>query len=190
MKWRSVLLIIVLATLAGFGGAEMRLHSRLGVSVIELGPWLTSRDIGSADASPVLRAVIAVQGLLALNRNEALYFEAHNDSSGQPLSGSCRYRVEGHDPPSRWWSITAYAQNRFLIPNPGHRYSVNGGTAIHDSQGNFVLRLSTEPQAGDWIALPAGQPFVLNLRAYVPTPEWVRDPGNTTLPAIIRESCQ
>ena len=78
----------------------------MGAGVAD-GPWGTSLYTGSSEGGPYLRARIAVHGLLALNREETMCYTALTDSDGAVLDGNCTYRLQGRDPPSRWWSITA-----------------------------------------------------------------------------------
>ena len=44
------------------------------------GPWSTSLDTGSSESGLYLRARIAVHGLLALSREETVYYSALRDS--------------------------------------------------------------------------------------------------------------
>jgi hypothetical protein len=83
------------------------------------GPWRTSLEAGSAQSGAVLRASVALHGLLALNRSETVYYSATTDGAGGALDARCAYRVTGRDPPARWWSITAYGADDYLIPNLG-----------------------------------------------------------------------
>jgi hypothetical protein len=181
--------VIVLAVVAGAGSAVLRILTSPDKTFVKIGPWRTSAATGSEKAGPELRAMIAVMGLLALTREEAAYFVAAEDSSGAPLSGDCRYRVEGHDLASRWWSLTAYGLDRFLIPNAGHRYSVSSVAVARDAQGRFTIRLAATPQPGDWIFVAPGHHFLLNLRAYNPSPALSADPAAAGLPTIVREGC-
>jgi len=185
--WR-VAGLLLLATLAGAGSAGLRLKFLSGADDIRLGPWRSSSLVGSAQASAWLRAVVAVNGILALNQREAIYFTALADDDGRPLSGACRYRVGGHDVAARWWSLTAYGADRFLIPNPGHRYSATQNTVARAADGSYSIRISREPQAGDWIASGSGR-FVLTLRAYMPSPALADHPEQAGLPGIVREGC-
>jgi hypothetical protein len=59
------------------------------------GSWRTSLFAGSSEGGPYLRAYVAVHGLLALNRTETIYYNAHDDSDSHALDGHCSYRVEG-----------------------------------------------------------------------------------------------
>jgi hypothetical protein len=190
MRGRAMrlLVLVALAALLGLGAAWLRLRTLVDINDIAVGPWRSSSLIGSPQASPYLRAVIAVNAILALNRSEAMYFTATEDGEGRPLDGACRYRVEGHDVDARWWSLTAYGADRFLIPNPGHRYSVTRNTVARDAAGGWSAQIGGEPQVGDWIATAPGR-FLLTLRAYNPQPALAAHPETANLPKIVREIC-
>jgi len=152
------------------------------------GPWRTSLFAGSSEAGPYLRAYIAVHGLLALSREETIYYSAADDSEGHALDGNCSYQLEWRDPPTRWWSITAYGPDDFLIPNPADRYSVSMNSVVRRSDGTFAVTLSKKQVGADWIPVAAGR-FDLTIRLYNPQGTVVADPAQVQLPAIRRESC-
>jgi hypothetical protein len=152
------------------------------------GAWRTSLDVGSSDAGMYLRAGVAVHGLLALNRSETMYYSARTDSNGVPLDGKCTYRVHGTDPRTRWWSITAYGPDDYLIPNAAHRYSISKNSVARDPDGSFSVMLSKEDGGENWIPVQAG-PFSVSLRLYNPDPGVVADPANAVLPTIERAVC-
>jgi hypothetical protein len=153
------------------------------------GPWRTSLDTGSSEGGPYLRARIAVHGLLALNREETIYYTAADDSDGHALDGSCTYRIEGSDPPARWWSITAYGADDFLIPNAADRYSISMNSVARRADGSFAATLSQAKAEGNWIPLAAGR-FDLTMRLYNPQAEAVADPANVALPVIRKAACE
>lgn len=133
-----VLLWWAMAVAVGLGSAwaVLRSVSNYGVAA---GPWRASTLAGSPEADLYTRARVALGGLLALNREETMYYVASTDSAGQPLRARCSYRVSGVPPKARWWSVTAYAQDLYLFDNPARRYSVNGQTAVLDAQGRFAF---------------------------------------------------
>ena len=162
------------------------------------GPWRTSLTAGDAESGAYARARVALHGLFALNRGETLYYTAATDSDDHRLDGACRYEVYGRAPDARWWSITAYGADDYLIPNPANRYSVAKTTAMMQPDNSFsvqVSRASTSPQAsrenggGNWIAVEPGR-FTLTLRLYNPAPDIARDPRHAVLPAIKLVSCR
>jgi len=155
---------------------------------VSSGPWRTSLYTGSSEGGPYLRANIAVHGLLALSREETMYYTAASDSEGKALDGHCTYRIEGRDPPTRWWSITAYGADDFLIPNTADRYSISMNSVARRADGSFAIRLSERQAEGNWIPVATG-PFNLTIRLYNPQASVVADPAQVLLPAIKRESC-
>jgi hypothetical protein len=153
------------------------------------GPWSTSLDTGSSEGGLYLRARIAVHGLLALSREETVYYIALRDSDGADLVGACSYRLEGRDPPTRWWSITAYGADDFLIPNDANLYSVSKNTVAHNADGSFAVTLSRAKADGNWIPVAPGR-FNLTIRLYNPDHEVIADAGHVPLPTIGKETCE
>ena len=153
------------------------------------GPWRTSLFAGSSEGSPYLRAYVAVHGLLALSREETVYYTAKDDSDGDTLDGHCSYRVEGRDPAARWWSITAYGADDYLIQNAADRYSVSMNSVARRADGTFGVTLSQKQAEGDWIPV-AAERFDLTIRLYNPQAAVVADPAGVMLPTIRKGDCE
>jgi hypothetical protein len=152
---------------------------------VTVGPWQTSLVTGSVDADIYTRARIAIGGLFALNRAEAIYFGAAQDDDHQPLRARCSYLVEGRPVAARWWSVTAYADDHFLIPNAANRFSYNMGNLKFDPDGTFKVVAAPTEQPGHWLPTGAGNGgFNLLFRLYNPAPEIAADPGTVRLPSI------
>jgi hypothetical protein len=167
-------------------------RSQFASGGVRNGPWGTNASIGSSGAGAYLRAGVALGGLLALNKSETVYYTAVHDETGAPLRAWCVYRIEGRDPAARWWSITAYGEDHFLIPGSGGRFSVDRTVVERGADGSFAIVVGGEPRARNWIASgPAGaaQPFSLTLRMYNPDPAVVADLGGAVLPRIVQERC-
>jgi hypothetical protein len=71
-------------------------------SNIKNGPWSTNFSIGSTGANPYVRAWVAENGLMALNKSEVIYLDAYTDDDGNPLLGNCNYMIQGAAPAARW----------------------------------------------------------------------------------------
>jgi hypothetical protein len=186
LKIFSILTVGTALGLAATWATVIRSHKSGGVSN---GPWHTSLYAGSSEGSPYLRAYIAVHGLLALGREETIYYTAARDSEGQALDRNCSYQVEGRDLPARWWSITAYGADDFLIPNPADRYSVSMNSVARRADGTFSVTLSNKQAEGAWIPVTGGH-FDLTIRLYNPQAAVAADPGHSTLPAIKKVVCE
>ncbi len=168
--------VVIAALLIGIGSASVAVRTMR--PVVKNGAWRTSLTTGSTEAGLYERARVAIFALLALNRTEALYFIADVD-----------YRIEGRDVDARWWSITAYAGDFFLIDNPARRYSYNMANVQREPNGRFIIRLSRSEKQANW--LPTGRASAIRvcLRLYEAAPAILEDPGAVSLPSIIRESC-
>jgi hypothetical protein len=156
------------------------------------GPWRASLLAGSPDADAYTRARVALGGLLALSREETLYYVAATDSTGAPLKSRCRYRVVGTPPPTRWWSITAYADDVFLFADDARRYSLASGRAVLDAQGRFALVTAPAPPPREttadapWLPTPGDRGLLLTLRLYHPDATLAASPQRLAAPRIER----
>jgi len=161
---------------------------RIAPGGVSDGPWKTNLTTGSAQTNPYHRASVAVHGLFALNQSEAIYYSASTDNDGHALDGHCLYEITGHDPEARWWSITAYGVDDYLIPNPAHRYSVSKTAIARDASGDFAAQVGGVAGGANWIPTGSGR-FSLSLRLYNPGPSVILDPAHSVLPALKKVSC-
>jgi hypothetical protein len=179
--------VVVVATALAAGSVWWKVERAPLDGVVHIGPWQTNPAAGSVDAGLYVRARIARDGLFALNRAEAIYFMAARDDDNRPLRARCVYLIEGRTVAARWWSITAYADDHFLIPNAANRFSFNMGNLKLGPDGAFRVIAAPTAQAGDW--LPTGEGsggFNLLFRLYNPAPAIAADPSIAALPSIKR----
>ena len=179
---------LLVGLLTGAGAAVQGMRAGFSDGTLSSGPWQTGKDFGSADASALVRARVALSGLLALPRSEAMYFTARTDSDGAPLDGRCRYAIRGGSFDARWWSITLYDRAGYLVPNPWHRYSV-GSAAIAPGADAWVIAIDRAEQPGLWIPSTNAPEFDLTLRLYHPGAGLRDAPQQAALPEIARLEC-
>lgn len=174
------------AVALGLGSAWWVLKKSTWVrTTVQVGAWKASLLAGSQDADMYTRAAVAVNGLLALGRDETMYFYATEDDRGQRLQARCSYRVGGVAPKARWWSVTAYAQDLFLFDAPRGRYSLNASLASLDGQGRFSLVTGpTDPGGAFWLPTPGDGDLVLTLRLYNPDAALQASPASLSAPSI------
>jgi hypothetical protein len=174
------------------GGAAYAVHqvrsADLGRQVTN-GPWSANTDNGTAGASALSRARVALFGLLALPAKEAMYFTARTDSDGKPLDGKCTYMVSGGALDARWWSVTLYKGEGWLVKNAENRWSVGGNAPARDAKGNWSFKVSPDKVEGVWLPTGRTPQFDLTLRAYHPHGALLDDPAKAKLPAIKKEAC-
>lgn len=185
----EVLTIVLAGLVLGVGSGWWVIHYPPTGRAVWNGPWITNPMVGSSEAGMYVRAVVAHAGLFALNRTETIYFTAFADSGGEPLRAECDYVVEGGDMDARWWSITAYGQDHFLIPNAQNRHSFHIKNVRRDGQGRYRIRLSGEPAEGDWLPTGGSGRISLTLRLYNPSPSVHENLETTPLPRIVKEGC-
>ncbi len=170
----------------------------LGQNSLQNGDWHTNESTGSAEAGVILRAAIAINGLLASTRKDSMYYVL-NSVAGEPLRLNCRYRIEGGDYDADWWSITAYGWDNFLIPNQEKRYSFNNKTATRGEDGRWVIHVGAHHEDGNWLPVGAsgapvasktkGYDFDLLLRLYTPGDAYLQNPESAPLPVVTQEGC-
>ena len=185
--WSSAL---VVGVVLGVGATVLFLQREGMGGDIAAGPWHTSMVTGSSKADPWTRALVARRGLLALAPEETLYYTATTDSEGQRLNGRCRYRRDGYDLGARWWSITAYGADNYLIPNPQKRYSFSDTTVARAPDRSWSIVVSADMAEGNWLPVRAGEDFELTVRFYNPETDVYSEPGAVSLPTILREVCR
>jgi hypothetical protein len=187
-RWTLGALAVLLGIALGLGSAWWAIRGSGLAGPVRAGAWHTSAVSGHVDADMYTRARVAVGGLLALSRDETMYYVARTDDAGAPLRAECRYRVEGAPPPARWWSVTAYAGDLFLFPNALGRYSLNGSAAPLDGKGRFALVTGpVQPDGAEfWLPTPKSGALVLALRLYNPAPSIANAPESLPAPSITR----
>ncbi|MDP3673807.1 MAG: DUF1214 domain-containing protein [Novosphingobium sp.] len=140
--------------------------------------WTTNYRGPRFGADWLLRAGVAKDQIFVAVPEEAIYPVGRSDSDGKPLTGAHRYQIRfapGKLPSvGAFWSVTAYGDDGFMIPNAIARYSVGDRTPglVRDSDGSVTIVLAwDEPREAGINWLPVGPgPFFVMLRLYRPLP--------------------
>ncbi|MGE6698984.1 DUF1214 domain-containing protein [Hyphomonas sp. NPDC076900] len=159
---------------------------------INVNGWKSDWTIGSTAANPWTRARVARHGLLALTKEEAVYFTKGVDEDGQRLSEDCTYEVSGGDMPGLWWSVTLYDAESYLPLNKDNALSFDKTKAAAASAGStWSFTVAADgPETGNWVSSQNAGTFDLMLRIYKPTPELIAAPEDALpAPVIKRLSC-
>ncbi len=184
----KILTVLVVGSALGLGATYVTaVHASLPGGVCD-GVWHTNLSIGSSSGSPYTRARVALHGLLALNRSETMYYTATTDAAGDPLDGACTYKLKGRILDARWWSITAYGADDYLIPGTDGHYSFSLNDVRNNAGTNYTVKISAKESGRYWIAVKPGR-FSLTLRLYNPDAPVVADPAHADLPSLTKESC-
>ncbi|WP_225907819.1 DUF1214 domain-containing protein [Hyphomonas sediminis] len=160
---------------------------------IDVNSWKSDWTIGSAAANPWTRARVARHGLLALTKDEAVYFTTATDSDGARLKDDCTYEVSGGEMPGLWWSVTLYDGESYLPRNKDNALSFDKTKAAASGAPDawsFVIA-ADGPETGNWVSSKAGGAFDLTLRIYKPDLALIEDPeGVLPAPTVKRLACK
>lgn len=152
--------------------------------------WFGNRNAGSVAADPYTRGIVAKIGLLALNRSESIYFHRYKDENGRQLREGCAYELTGGDLPTRWWSITAYADDDFLPVNGQRAFSADATQMVRGEDGRWVVRMAADrADAANWISTENAGDFSLALRMYNPDESARADESTIAFPTIRTITC-
>jgi hypothetical protein len=187
--WARYIFCSVAGLVIGTGGAVVSVRAGALGANEAIGPWSTGKDFGTAKASPYTRAVVALYGLLALPASEARYYTAITDDAGQPLVGTCRYRVSGGALPAKWWSLTLYDPAGYLVENQPGIYSIGSVGLPAAEQAGWTVTVAPNEQGGHWLPSGGVKRFALTLRAYLPADGGRGNFSRVQLPHIVREGC-
>jgi hypothetical protein len=188
-RWQRYGICIALGLVGGGALAVQAVRGGLNDGMVEIGPWQTGKSFGTVDASTLTRAKVALSGLLALPLKEAMYFTAQKDSDGRALDGRCTYVVRGGKLDGRWWSVTLYEGEGWLVKNAAKRWSVPASAVQVDEAGGWSFTVAPSAQSGAWLPTGSVPKFDLTLRLYHPSAMTIESPETAKLPTIERKEC-
>jgi hypothetical protein len=175
------------------------ISDNLATMSVRNGDWTTSTSIGSESAGVLLKAAVALGGLLASTPENSMYYRL-DSVDGEPLRLNCRYRIKGKDYDADWWSITVYGWDNYLIPNAQKRYAFNNENIERHEDGSWEIVVDRNQQAGNWLPVgPSGASawrklvnydFDLLLRLYTPGTAYLQMPQSAQLPRVTLEACE
>ena len=179
-----IIIAVLLFAIGGFVAFRQMKSSDLNSSqVLKKGSWVLPPKM-DLSGSMWARAKIALTALFALRESEVFYAVANEDNDGNPLSGKNTYKVTGKSLDTRYWSITLYGEDYFLIANEQNIFNVNMHDVSYDENGNFSFIISPQKQESTWLPTDENQNFDLLLRLYNPSESIISDLENLALPII------
>jgi hypothetical protein len=181
----GVLLGLGAALVLGMTAGRRALRRHL---VHDAAGWRVARDIGTTATHPLVR--IALAPAYPLTNEHALYLFADDPRDRAPqwaatlgqgplfrhLDGSRHYRIVSDRGPlaADWWSVTVYDTSG-LMPGPHSSCSVLDTGVATAADGTFVIDIAATcpPGSRNWLAVPPGRPFLVQMRIYAPAPTLV-----------------
>lgn len=153
MKTKHIIIIAILSMLLGLGIGVWRISSvQNSKAFAKYGSWRGTTDL-PLNRNDLVTTQVTLFALFALPSYEAVYLFAAADDHDQRLNGDGTYYLQGniHDIKAAYWSITAYGNDLYLIPNERSRYSFNSNNLVTDSAGNYKITVSSEKCEGNWL---------------------------------------
>ena len=180
---------------AGIGDYSGRLLQIRKNTLVRNGWSFPRYSMGDFGQDYDYRAAVAVGGLAALPRVEAMYLRA-SGPDGKGFDGAKSWKLaftaDQLPPVDSFWSLSMYRLmpdgGLYFSENPINRYTIGDRTAglKRASDGSFEIVMSrAEPASGattNWLPAPAEGNFVPILRAYLPKAALLE--GSYQLPAI------
>ena len=148
-KFLGWLFILIVTFVIGSGFAIYKVHTWKNDSQQNIGGWSTigkDKDVNNNDLLSI--AQIAVYATYPLTKKEVIYLNTNKDKDGNLLTTENDYVIEGKKLDARYWSITAYDQDGFLIKNKDNRYSFNNENTSYEADSlSFKLTLSSKEKS-------------------------------------------
>lgn len=180
-------LFVFLAVIVGLAVGVYRIAKlENSKSFFRNGNWTGSKSLplGKDD---LITAQVSVFALFALPSEEAIYLFARRDEKNELLHSENDYSISGnvHQLKAKYWSITAYGKDLYLIPNAEDRYAFNNTSLQTDSAGNFSIIISPVKKTGNWLPSPFEKKrFNLVLRIYKGDKAFIEQLDTISLPQI------
>ena len=185
---------LAISTIAGLGlgvfSAQALIDGYGGFFSVSHGPWTSWPTAGTRSSNPYVRAHYLVHNRLPISQFEINELEARTDDEGDLLDANCTYVVKGLMPKTRWWSLYTFSQQsgeRAALPK---RAGIGSQQVFYQPDGNFSIKLSNEPQTGNWLIPARGDELVLVLRHYNPSRSITSQFSFENLPTITKGQCR
>lgn len=164
-------IIGIVAITVGGGFAVYKIRTWKNSSQQQIGSWNTigkDKDVNSDDLLSI--AQIAVYATYPLTKKEVIYLNANTDSDGNPIDSKSDYVIEGKQFDARYWSITAYDQDGFLIKNSNNKFSYNYENVKYAADStSYKINLSATEKSENWLPTTGAQKIALVIRLYQPS---------------------
>lgn len=184
LKKSAVILLILISLLIGWGIAYYRIHHWTNKdATIVNGAW-QGDNLAQVGKSPLLTARSAVATLYALNPSEVIYLVAQQDSKGEELNAENDYVIKGIPLDARYWSITLYGEDFFLVPNEVDKFSYNLDNVKYETDSSFIINISSLKKEHNWLPSRKSGRFYLTIRMYHPQQHVYKDIESVQLPTI------
>lgn len=160
------LFAFLIATVVGLGATYLALNRGAAFGALRIGAWTAWPKVGTADADPYARAIIARSGQLPVGLGDGVSFTAQTDDSGKQFDGRCDIILSGATPTARFWTLTLYNTQGQLVANSVNRYGFTSQEIVRLADGTFDIAVGPRASAGNWLPTGGVDRYILILRLY------------------------
>lgn len=185
-----LLMMIVVALGVGFGLSWYALTDGRLFGVLQAGPWAAWPDVGVAEPNPYTRAHLARVAGLQLGVGEGLQFTATADSTGEPLTLNCTYRIDGNTPVAAFWTLSAIGPTGINLARPDGPSTIRSTGLARTNDGSIMLYVGKQLSPQNWLELTGNGPFSLVLTLYDTVVSSGISSAEATMPSITKGTCQ
>lgn len=186
----GLLLAFAVAASVGLGSTLYALHEGTPFGSFSVGPWTAWPRSGTADIDPYARALVARSGELPMGAGDGIAFFATKDDDGTALDGRCDVVVAGVTPQARYWTLTLYDTNGYLIGNSLKRHGFTSQEVIRKSDGAIDISVAPRARAGNWLPTGGAERYMLVMRFYDSPIGVASSTGRETpMPSVKVRSC-
>ncbi len=182
------------ASIAGLGlgvfSAQSLIDGYGGLFNKSSGPWTSWPTAGTRSSNPYVRAHYLTHDRLPISQFEINELEARVDDSGAQLDGNCTYDIKGPMPKTRWWSLYNFSSDSGSQTSLPKRAGIGSQQVFYQTDGSFHIKLSNEPQTGNWLIPTGDDELVLVLRHYNPGRSISNQFRFENLPTITKRDCR
>jgi hypothetical protein len=182
---------------AAVARARFELHRRWSRLGWKRNGWLVcSRAMGAWGTDYLKRAAVARFSPGAVMPEDVVQAIALVDGLDRPLEGRHRYTLrfppQGRPPVLAFWSLTAYDEDGYVVPNELDRYALGSADELEVGRdGSLELAIQhaapDDPPSANWLPCPPGR-FNLCLRLYRPERDVLDDAW--TPPPVVRHGAR
>jgi hypothetical protein len=134
--------------------------------------------------------MVARTGELPVGSGDGVAFYAHTDDAGQILDGRCDVVASGITPQARFWTMTLYDPEGWLVANSVQRHGFTSQEIIRRSDGTFEITVGPRARPGNWLPTGGVEKYLLVLRLYdTPIGMATRTGRDAPMPSITRRAC-
>ncbi len=179
----------------GYADGNKRLRAEVAPSMSVENGWMTGSVLGAYGDKYFDRAFVALTGAGANLKEDAVYYRAVSDSSGQRFNGRNKYVLRFSKkqlpPVNGFWSLSMYNSKNFFVKNYMNKFAVGDRDHLSfNADGSLDLYVQAQsPGKGkesNWLPAPTDEEFNLVMRLYWPKQTVLN--GGWKIPAVDRTS--